>query len=95
QMFDGFASDGDLVRLDAAMTFLDAVCARKILRRPVTGGKVAEGDLDVACKLGLIAFRRKEIMALGVADVVANLALRENRVASDDRSRRPSTRNAK
>ena len=39
QMFDGFACDGDLARLDAAMTFLDALCARKIGRRAVTGGK--------------------------------------------------------
>ncbi len=87
---DGYSSDGDLARLDAAMTFLDALCARNIRRRPSQGGRPPKAILMLlassGCKLGLIAFDREEIMALGVADVAANLALRENRVASDDRS---------
>lgn len=88
-MFDGFASDGDLARLDAAMTFLDALCSRNIRRRAVTGERSLKAILMLlassGCKLGLIAFRREEIMALG-ADVAANLALGEDGVASDDRS---------
>jgi hypothetical protein len=51
----------------------------------VTGGSVAEGDLDALFQLRLVTFHHEDVVALGVTDVAADLALGEERVAGDGR----------
>lgn len=50
------------------------------------GGIVAEGGGDVLPRRGLAGLDREEIMAARVADLPACPALREDRVAGDDRA---------
>src|SRR3954451_11528180 len=56
------------------------------------GGSVAEGDGDVAMQLGLVRLHDKQIVALGVPHMAADLALGEDaHRPSADRHRSPKT----
>ena len=58
----------------------------QVRRRTVGGGKIAKRRGDVAAQLRLVVFDREQIMAVTVADMLADLALREDGVAHDDRA---------
>ena len=48
------------------------------------GGKIAERFGDASFQRGLVVFDGEQIMTFAIADMLADLALREDRVAGDD-----------